>query len=164
MNVTVIYCMYSIIVFNGNLPSTDYHSSMLNITSRIAVRIKNLPDWPFEWSDTTPQRSIESLTPSDFLPSEDDAKELKTRAVRYMVRFLVKEFSSLADLRGFIPEETHHPKHPSEVVPMKVLFKDEKYTAETIDILAQLAVDADLTDGAPQVSAQTYTQTCVHES
>ncbi len=136
---------------------------MLNITSRIAVRIRNVPDRPFEWSDTTPQRSIESLTPSDSLPSEEDAEELKTRAVSYMVRFLVKEFSSLADLRGYIPEETCHQIDPSEVAPMKVLFKDEKYTAETIDILAQLAVDADLTDGAPQVSAL-HANVCTCES
>ena len=124
---------------------------MLNITSRIAVRIKHLPEWSFDWSDSTAQRSLESLTVADFLPSEEDGKELKKRAVKYLKQFLVNEFESLAHLKQFIPEEAHHNTEPDTVVPMKVLFKDEKYTAETIDILSQIAEDAKLVDCSPQV-------------
>ena len=72
---------------------------MLNITARIAVRIKRVPDWSFEWSDITPQRSLDSLTTVDFLPSEQDGDELKKRAVRYMKQFLVNEFNSLTHLK-----------------------------------------------------------------
>ena len=103
---------------------------MLNITSRIAVRIKHLPEW----------RSLDSLTLADFLPSEEDGEVLKKRAVTYVRQFLVNEFASLAHLKQFIPEEVQHNKDPDTVVPMKVLFKDEKYTAETIDILSQISI------------------------
>ena len=40
----------------------DRHSSMLNLTTRLAVNIRYLPDWEVDWSDTCPQRSRESLT------------------------------------------------------------------------------------------------------
>ena len=136
------------------IPPTDCHSSMLNITARIAVRIKRVPDWSFEWSDITPQRSLDSLTTVDFLPSEQDGDELKKRAVRYMKQFLVNEFNSLTHhLKQFVPEEPpREHTEPDQVVPMKVLFKDEKYTAETIDILSQIAKDAKLDHFVPQVS------------
>ena len=63
-----------------------------------------------------------------------------------MMNFLVREFRDLARLKECVPEEVPlHPVEKSEVVPMKVLFKDEKYTSETIDILTQLKEDADLT-------------------
>ena len=125
---------------------------MLNITSRLTVCLKNLPEEPIDWGDTSPQRSRESLTISDFLPSERDAEELKSRAIRYMMRFFVTEFSSLVDLKQFVPPETTlHPTSPASVVPMRVLFKDEKYTAETIDILSQLMCDAQMKTNEPQV-------------
>ena len=38
----------------------------------------------------------------------------------------------------------------SNVVPMKILFKDEKYKAETVDILSRLVVDVQLS-GKPEV-------------
>ena len=69
-----------------------------------------------------------------------------------MMEFLATEFKSLADLKQFIPsQQSLHPVQKSVVVPMKVLFKDEKYKSETIDILTQLMTDAQLT-GDPQVS------------
>lgn len=124
---------------------------MLNITSRLAIRIRNLPDWDVDWTDSKAQRSRDSLTVDDFLPNEEDAKEIKQRAADYVQRFLVDEFPSLSDLAKFAPvTEPFVPPKKSEVVPMKVLFKDEKYTTETIDILTQLMEDADL-DGDPQV-------------
>ena len=131
---------------------------MLNLTARLALKIQNLPNWDFDWSDTRPQQSRQSLTISNFLPSEDDAQQLKKRAILYMMEFLATEFKSLADLKQFIPsQQSLHPVQKSVVVPMKVLFKDEKYKSETIDILTQLMTDAQLT-GDPQVPPSTYTQ------
>ena len=43
-----------------------------------------------------------------------------------------------------------HPPQKSEVVPMKILFKDEKLKSDTIEILTQLIKDGNL-DGTPQV-------------
>ena len=125
---------------------TDHHSNMLNITSRLAVRLRQLPNWSIDWSDSQPQLSRESLTLDNFLPSEEDAGELKSRAVDYVKRFLVSEFEGLTDLKKLVecPNPFQTPKK-CEVVPMIVLLKDEKYVFETIDILTQLSTDANLT-------------------
>ncbi len=65
--------------------------------------------------------------------------------MEYVMTFLVENFSALKDLKKLIPApEPIHPVLPSEVVPMKILFKDEKYKSETIDILCQLRKDAGL--------------------
>lgn len=118
---------------------------MTNLTSRLAINIRYLPDFDFSWSDCTPQRPRSSLTIDDFLPSEVDAEILKERSVTYMMRFLVEIFPDLKGLTKLIPPmETLHPLAKSEVVPMKVLFKDEKYKSITIEILTQLLVDAGL--------------------
>ena len=68
-----------------------------------------------------------------------------------MMGFLVEAFPSLQDLRPFVPamEPLHQPQK-SEVVPMKLLFKDEKYEL-TIQILSQLIRDANLS-GDPEVT------------
>ena len=134
------------------LPPIDRHSSMLNITSRLAIHLRYLPEWEFDWSDMHPQRSRESLNLSDFLPDEHDTAELKTRAIQYIMRFLVQEFSELHVLGQFVPEQQPlHPTVKTKVVPTKVLFKDEKYINETIDILTQLVEDGNL-QGSCQVS------------
>ena len=83
----------------------------------------------------------------DFLPCEADARELKKRAVLFMMRFLVKEISSLSDLMDLVPPES--PMQKTETIPMCVLFKDKKCTSETMDILAPL-IDANL-NGQHQV-------------
>ena len=125
---------------------------MLNLTARLAVRLKNLPGWEFDWHDNSPQRSRQSLSVSDILPGEDDAAVLQQRATEYVMRFMVKELKDLAGLKKHLPpRHLLHPVQKSEVVPMKVLFKDEKYISETIDILTQLMEDAALT-GSCQVS------------
>ena len=125
---------------------------MLNATSRIAIRISNLPDWEIDWSDTIPQRSRDSLTVVDFMLSETDAAEIHERAVCYMMGFMVKSFSTFSDLKKFVPEERPiHTVVKTEVVPMKVLFRDEKYISETIEILSDLVKSAKLS-GQPQVS------------
>ena len=72
---------------------------MLNVTSRLALRIRHLPPFEFDWSDTTPQRSCDTLTIKDFLPSEEDVKQ---RATQYIMGFLVKSFTSLSDLAKFV--------------------------------------------------------------
>lgn len=129
----------------------DHHSSMLNITSRLAVRLRYFPDWDFDWSDNTPQLKRESLALEDFLPDEEDGLQIQARAVEYTMRFLVNEFTSLEGLRKYAPDYRRlHPVVKTEVVPQKVLFKDEKYIQETIEILSQLIDDADL-KGDPQV-------------
>ena len=128
---------------------------MLNITSRLAVQLRHLPSFAFDWNDTQPQRSRQSLTISDFLPNEEDAQELKTRATHYIAHFLVQQFHSLSDLKEFVPEQqVLHPVTKSVVVPMKAPFKDEKYIHETIDILSTLMADADL-KGSSQVRINT---------
>ncbi len=65
---------------------------MLNLTARLAVSIRYLPDWDVDWLDSQPQRSRQSLTISHFLPTEEDVQELQARAVQYMMKFLVAEF------------------------------------------------------------------------
>ena len=124
---------------------------MRNLTARIAVKIQNLPDWDVNWTDDRPQKRRSELTGVDFLASEDDTKELQKRAVQYMMEVLVSEFSSLSDIKHLVPRrQPPHPVQKSSVVPMKVLFKDEKYKSETIEILTALMKDTKLT-GTPQV-------------
>ena len=130
----------------------DRHAHMLNITSRLAVNIRYTPEEQFDWSDDKPQRSMESLTISDFLLSETEAEVMGARATSYMMRFLVSNFSTFSDLKKFVPDEAPlHPVVKTEVFPMKILFRDEKYISETIEILTKLAEDANLS-GEPQVS------------
>lgn len=156
MNVKVtasIHVHVHAITIGTNL--TDYHSHMMNVTARLAVRIRYLPDFPFEWSDTQPQRSHQSLTIDDFLPSKDDALELQ-HGIQYLMEFLVENFTDLAHLQKFVPPvEPIHPPEKTEVVPMIILFKDEKLKSDTIDILSQLITDANL-DGTPQVHLHVY--------
>ena len=102
----------------------DHHSSMLNLTSRLAIKIKYLPDYEFDWSDTSPQRPQTSLRVEDFLPNENDATVLKQRAVQYVMGFLVETFASIKDLAEFVPKpKTVHPVIKSEIVPMKILLR-----------------------------------------
>ena len=124
---------------------------MMNVTTRLAVRIRFLPDFPFSWSDTSPQKSRQSLTVEDYLPNVSESHQLEERATRYMMGFLVKAFTCLQDLQPFVPAiESLHQPQKSQVIPMKLLFRDEKYKSETIQILSQLIRDADLS-GDPQV-------------
>ena len=79
------------------------------------------------------------------MPSEQEFGELKKRAVHYIAGLLVHEYKNLQQLRQFVPARTPiHPPSKSEFVPMEVLFKDEKYVAETVEILSSLMKDADL--------------------
>lgn len=125
----------------------DRHSSMMNITSRLAVRVQHIPA-DVDWSDTTPQRAVESLTIDDFLVSAEEAAQFTERAVEYTARFLTGEFKAIKHLEKFLTQIFTPVK--TEYVPMKVLFKDEKFISETIEILCQLVKDASL-NGSNQV-------------
>lgn len=136
---------------HGKIQFTAKHSSMLNVTARLAVKIENLPDWEVDWNDTTPQRSRNSLSCDHFLPSTDDADALNEAAIRYMMKFLVEEFDCLHDLKPHVPcHQNPHPVRSPTVAPMSILFKDEKYKAETIEIIRELMANANLS-GNPQV-------------
>ena len=64
----------------------------------------------------------------------------------------METFPNLKHLAAVIPPmEPLHPVVKSEVVPMKILFKDEKYKSATIEILSRLLVDTCLS-GNQQVN------------
>ena len=131
---------------------TDTHSSMLNVTARLAVAINNLPDWRVDWDDTKPQRQRSSLTVEDFIPTVDDATALNESAIQYTMEFLVQEFTSLENLECYVPvRKSPYPVQTPQVAPMEILFRDEKYKAETIEIIRQLMNDANLS-GTPEVN------------
>ena len=84
--------------------------------------------------------------------SESDAEEMGARAASYLMKLLVSNFNTFSDLKKFAPDEAPlHPVVKTEVIPMKILFRDEKYISETIEILTKLVEDAKLC-GEPQVS------------
>ena len=120
------------------------------MTARLAVEVKHLPPWEVNWCDASPQRDTATLTISDILPNERDGVILKRRAEDFIMQFLVAEFKSLHHLEPLIPPKEGHSVRKSNVVPMKLLFLDEKYKAETTEILTTIASDAGLT-GKPEV-------------
>ena len=125
---------------------------MLNVTARLAVKVQNLPDWDVDWNDNIPQRPRNSLTCEHFLPSIDDTDALHQAAVQYMMEVLVEKFDCLAHLKPLVPcRQSPHPVKQRTVVPMSILFKDEKYKAETVEIIRELMADAKLS-GDPQVN------------
>ena len=139
----------------------DQHSQMLNLMSRLAIEIRNIPDG-VDWLDETPQGSRSQLTAADILPGIDDASVLQKRVLVFLQQFLVSEFDDLHDLQPFAPPAHHMaPVQKTEVVPMRILFKDEKYVAENIAILGDLVKDACLT-GTGQVSQATIVTINIH--
>ena len=123
---------------------------MLNMTARLAIEMRNLSDCEVDWDDVTPQRDPATLTNSDLLPGEADGVELQKRAVIHVMRVLIEEFPALSYLDALLPTEESPDISRSNDVPMKILFKDEKYIAETTEILTRLATDAELS-GKPEV-------------
>lgn len=123
---------------------------MLNMTARLAIEIRNIPGWNIDWNDRTPQRDPATLTISNLLPSEGDGTELEKRAVNHIMHFLVEEFPSLSHLQSLLPSSETDPVGKSNVVPIKILFKEEKYKSETTEILTRLVKEADLS-GKPEV-------------
>lgn len=97
------------------------------------------------WDDTTPQCPRSSLSCEHFLPGIDDATALEVSAIQYTMEVLVQEFDCLSDLKHLLPcrKSPHTSKTPT-IAPMPILFKDEKYKAETIEIIRQLMKEANL--------------------
>ena len=93
-----------------HIPVLDRHSTMLNLTARLAVAINNLPDWEVDWTDTAPQRNPDTLSISDILPSAADGEEIRKRAIHYIMQFLVTQFESLKHLQPLVPPQSSpHP-------------------------------------------------------
>ena len=92
-----------------------------------------------------------NLTLDDILPNVEDGRILIQRAVQYTTQILVEEFPTFINLRHFvaIPDRSSSV-YKSRIVPMKLLFRDEKYTNENIQILQQYSRECNLT-GSPQV-------------
>ena len=77
----------------------DKHNTMINVTTRIAVKVKNLPPFEFDWNDTRPQKPCSSLTVDDVLPCVADGDHLFKQAVQYVMHFLTQHFQSLKNLK-----------------------------------------------------------------
>ena len=58
--------MYAAAYNKNSFNSTDKHSTMLNLTARLAVDIRHLPDWEIDWDNNTPQRDPATLTINTF--------------------------------------------------------------------------------------------------
>lgn len=127
----------------------DKHNAMTNVTTRIAVKITNLPPFEFSWADTKPQKPWSSLIVDDVLPSSLDGKLLFERAVEYVMQFLNENFRALKKVP--LRHSNSSPPKKSTVIPMPVLLRDEKYIDETIQILHDYKRECDLT-GDPEVN------------
>ena len=137
------------------LKYVDTHNTMLNVTTRLAVSIRNIPPWDFEWNDTTPQKHRRDLTVDDLLPNEEDGQALFEKAVLHTMQVITENFPSIGSLKKFLPSPEITCPHKSVVVPQKVLFRDEKYTDENIQILRQYIKDCKFT-GNPQVQCGNF--------
>ena len=70
---------------------------------------------------------------------------MEESAIQYTMEVLVQEFDCFKDLKCQVPSrESSHPAKTPTIVPMPILFKDEKYKAATIEIIRQLMKDANL--------------------
>ena len=139
---TCIYCRYSSVSSPYTIP--DHESHMLNVTSRLASEMRHVPE-DVDWADSSPQGSRTHLTAADILPDVDDTSVLRKRALLYLQHFIVTEFSALSELHQVLP--ALHPcggVTKTNVVPMKILFRDEKYAAENVEILHDLVKNAAL--------------------
>lgn len=124
---------------------------MENTTSRIAIRIQNYPPYEVDWADNSSQRSRRDLREKDILPNDEDGQILYDHMLKFVMSFTVKKLKSLSDLLQFLPSPSDcSHAHKSEVVPLKLLFMDEKSIDENIQILVQYTKDASL-DGSAQV-------------
>ena len=72
----------------------------------------------------------------------------------------MENFKSLQHLSHLVPaRNSPHPVQKSSVVPMKILFCDEKYTAEIVEIVSQLLDDVKLSGDNPQAGRNII---CMH--
>ena len=154
--------MYNVII--------DIYPEMMNVTSRLAVQMKYLPQGVVNWSDTHPQKSRGELAVHDIIPSESDGLMMYNRAVDYVMRFMASHFKAFSKFANQVPQlKSPHVVSQSIVAPMKILHKDEKYTEANVEILEQIMYDAQL-KGDPQVctcivqntiSYNVYVHTCI---
>ena len=79
---------------------------MLNMTARLAVEIKVLPDWDVDWSDTVPQRDPATLGITDILPTNDDGIMLRNRAKQHIMLVLVDDFPHLLTSNYSYPRQS----------------------------------------------------------
>ena len=119
---SVLVCMYLSLLKHTLTYSVinilDIHPDMMNVTSRLAVKVKYLPEGNIDWSDTRPQTSRSKLTIDDLIPNESDGVQLYKRAVEYVMRFLVNHFTSLHHLKSHAPVlQTPHPVSKSHENP-----------------------------------------------
>ena len=121
--------------FNAHLAqkhTLDHHSQMLNVTSRLAISIRNIPT-DVNWDDQSPQASRSQLPVADILPDAHDASVLMERAQVFLQHFITSNLDDLHDLQSLAPSSnTAEAVEMTEVVPIKVLFRDEKYVAEML--------------------------------
>ena len=73
----------------------DIHASMLNLTTRLAIKMDNIPGWNIDWLDNKPQQLRNALNYTHFISNKEDAECLEKYAIQYMMEFLVDSFSSL---------------------------------------------------------------------
>ena len=91
----------------------DVHRpDMNNVTSRLAIRIKHIPEGQVDWHDSKPQQSPSSLTIDDITPNEEDGRIVHERAVTYVMGILVTHFKSLDGLSNLVPQP--HCPHPHQ--------------------------------------------------
>ena len=134
----------------------DTHPGMMNVTSRLAVQIKYLPQGVVNWSDLQPQKKRSELSIHDVVPSEGDGLMMYNRAVDYVMWFMASHFKALSKFITQVPRlKSPHPVSQSIVAPMRILHQDEKYTEANIEILEQIMSDAQL-KGDPQVCRYAY--------
>ena len=65
----------------------DWHHTMCNVTTWLAIEIDVLPPYNFSWEDCTPQKMRNNLTLDDILPNVEDGRILIQRAVQYTTNF-----------------------------------------------------------------------------
>ena len=128
----------------------DHSNKMENTTSRLAIQIQNYPPYEVDWADNSAQKARCDLEEKDILPNDEDGQQLYDHMLKFVMSFLVKKLESLSDLCQFLPSAVERSTCKSEIVPLMLLFRDEKSIDENIQILVQYTKDAEL-DGSPQV-------------
>ena len=123
---------------------------MHNTTTRLAIAVDNTPPFDFNWEDATPQKSRGNLQIDEVYPNMEDGRQLFERATHYAAKVLVEEFPCLRDLKWFVATHSNTSAHKSTIVPMCLLFKDEKYIDDNIQILQEYMRECGL-NGSPQV-------------
>ena len=124
-----------------------HRPDMNNVTSRLAIRIKHLPEGQIDWHDSKSQRSPRSLTIDNITPSEEDGRIVYERAVTYVMGILV---THLEGFRNLVPQP--HCPRPHQSQPMKILAKYQQANLEILEIFKTEANPS----SKPQVMIQSY--------